>query len=102
MLEDFGCDLDRTYQDVPRLRAVTRDDHLAYVARSGAMVRMAGPLLSDDGESMIGSLIVLEAETLDAARAWAAEDPYARVGLFERVDVKGWRWLIADGAKRQV
>jgi hypothetical protein len=28
LLEDFGCDLDRTYQDVPRLRMVTSDGYL--------------------------------------------------------------------------
>ena len=28
MLKDFGCDLDNTYQDVPRLRAVTSDGYL--------------------------------------------------------------------------
>ncbi|RDI74850.1 hypothetical protein Gocc_1739 [Gaiella occulta] len=28
VLEDFGCDLERTYQDVPRLRMVTSDGYL--------------------------------------------------------------------------
>jgi len=28
VLQDFGCDLDETYQDVPRLRAVTSDAYL--------------------------------------------------------------------------
>lgn len=28
ILEDFGCDVDDTYQDVPRLRAVTSDGYL--------------------------------------------------------------------------
>jgi hypothetical protein len=28
VLEDFGCDLDETYQDVPRLRMVTSDGYL--------------------------------------------------------------------------
>lgn len=28
VLDDFGCDLDRTYQDVPRLRMVTSDGYL--------------------------------------------------------------------------
>jgi Phytanoyl-CoA dioxygenase (PhyH) len=28
VLSDFGCDLDNTYQDVPRLRAVTSDGYL--------------------------------------------------------------------------
>ena len=53
------------------LRAVTRDEHLKYVAAAGPAVRIAGPLLSDDGEKMAGSLLVLEMESLEAARAWA-------------------------------
>src|SRR5690349_7616504 len=28
LLEDVGCDLERTYQDVPRLRMVTSDGYL--------------------------------------------------------------------------
>src|SRR5258705_81228 len=28
VLDDFGCDLERTYQDVPRLRMVTSDGYL--------------------------------------------------------------------------
>lgn len=83
------------------LRAVTRDEHLKYVAAAGPAVRMAGPLLSDDGEKMAGSLLVLEMESLEAARAWADNDPYAKAGLFEISDVRPWRWTIAEGAPRQ-
>ena len=42
---------------------------------------MAGPVLSDDGETMIGSTFVIEFDSLDEAKAWAAEDPYAKAGL---------------------
>ena len=40
---------------------------------------------------MIGSLLVLEAETEAEVREWLAADPYAKAGLFANVDVKPWR-----------
>lgn len=83
------------------LRAVTRDDHLAYVIASGPRIRIAGPLMSEDGERMAGSFIVLEAETIDEARAWNAADPYTKVGLFGEVDIRPFNWTLADGAKRE-
>jgi len=83
------------------LRAVTRDAHLSYVAHTGESVRIAGPLLAEDGERMAGSFIVLEAETIDQARAWNANDPYMKVGLFESVDIHAFRWTIENGEKRE-
>lgn len=82
------------------LRQVTRPQHLAYVAASGTAVKFAGPLLSDDGEKMEGSLIVLEAADLAAARAWAEADPYAKAGLFAETKIKPWRFLIENGQPR--
>ncbi len=69
------------------LRQATRPDHLAYVAAAGGAVKMAGPFLDDAGQ-MAGSLLIVEADDLDAARAFSADDPYARAGLFERVDIR--------------
>lgn len=83
------------------LRAVTRDAHLSYVAHSGAKIVIAGPLLSEDGERMAGSLIVLEAETLEEARAWNENDPYTKIGLFGSVDVRPFKWTLANGEKRE-
>ncbi len=84
------------------LRAVTRDDHLAYVAASGDKIRIAGPLMSEDGTAMAGSFIVLEAASVEEARLWNANDPYTKVGLFGRVDVRPFNWTLADGRKREV
>ncbi len=83
------------------LRSVTRDEHLAYVLGSGEKIRIAGPLMSDDGERMAGSFIVLEAESIDEARAWNAADPYTKVGLFGDVDIRAFNWTLADGKKRE-
>jgi len=33
-------------------------------------------------------MIVIEAESLEAAKAWAAMDPYTKAGLWERTDIR--------------
>lgn len=60
------------------VRLSHRDDHIAYIKEPSPAILAAGPLLSDDGETMIGSLLVIEAEDLTAAKAWAANDQIGR------------------------
>ncbi|MGY6411883.1 MAG: YciI family protein [Alkalilacustris sp.] len=78
--------------DAQALRKDTREAHLAYVAETG-VVTQAGPFL-DDGEAMIGSLIILDVSDRSAAEAWAAADPYARAGLFASVTIHRWKKVI--------
>ena len=75
-----------------QIRLDTRDAHVAYLKSSGA-VSQAGPLLNEAGE-MCGSLVVLDVEDMDAARAWAGADPYAHAGLFESVELIPWKKVI--------
>jgi uncharacterized protein YciI len=72
-------------------RMDTREAHLAFLKDSEGL-RMAGPLV-EDGE-MRGSLLVIEAATLDAARTWAAGDPYKKAGLFAFTDIVEWKKVI--------
>ncbi len=74
------------------IRKANREAHLAHIAASG-VVEMAGPFLSDTGE-MCGSLVVLEVADLQAAKDWAAADPYAKAGLFQSVDIREWKKVI--------
>ena len=73
------------------IRLANRAAHLDYLKETG-VVEMAGPFL--DGEAMVGSLLVLEVETLEQAQAWAANDPYAKAGLFASVDIRAWKKVI--------
>jgi uncharacterized protein len=73
-------------------RKQNREAHLAYIEETG-VVSQAGPFLDAAGE-MTGSLIVLEVETRGDAEDWAAGDPYARAGLFEKVEIRAWRRVI--------
>ncbi len=57
---------------------------------------LAGPLPAIDSEDpgaagYIGSLIVAEFDSLDAARAWADADPYVKAGVYASVSVKPFR-----------
>ena len=72
-------------------RLDTRAAHLAYIEATG-IVKMAGPFL--EAGQMCGSLVVVEADDLAGAEAWAAGDPYAAAGLFERVSVTEWKKVI--------
>lgn len=73
------------------VRQENRAAHLAYIEATG-VVEMAGPFL--EGDAMCGSLVVLEVDSLDAAKDWAAGDPYAKAGLFASVDVREWKKVI--------
>ena len=72
-------------------RINARDAHLGWLQEKG-VVRLAGPLI-EDGE-MRGSLIVLEATSLDDAKSWAESDPYKAAGLFAQVEIIEWKKVI--------
>jgi uncharacterized protein len=76
------------------LRMATRAAHLAFIDSIRDRVRIAGPMLSDDGERMLGSLFILEADDLDAARALNARDPYTQAGLFGKVTIRPFRQVV--------
>jgi uncharacterized protein YciI len=79
-------------------RLVARPAHgarLQQLQNEGRLL-LAGPLPAIDSEDpgaagYIGSLIVAEFESLDAARAWADADPYVKAGVYASVSVKPFR-----------
>jgi len=74
------------------IRKANRAEHLAYIDSTG-IVAQAGPLL-DDNEQMVGSLVILDVETMAEAENWAANDPYAKAGLFSDVELVRWKKVI--------
>jgi uncharacterized protein YciI len=74
------------------LRMANREAHLAYANKTG-QVRLGGPFLDADG-NMAGSMLILEAADLAAAKTWATNDPYAKAGLFAQSDVRPWKMTV--------
>ncbi len=75
-----------------QVRLDNRDAHLAYIKETGS-VAQAGPLLNDAG-NMVGSLVVLDVADMRQARDWAENDPYAKAGLFDSVELIEWKKVI--------
>ena len=78
-----------------QVRMGAREAHLAYIAAHGDKAKIGGPFLDKDGQ-MAGSMMVIEAESLEAAHAFHDADPYKLAGLFDTSQVLPWR--VAAGA----
>jgi len=87
----------RDKPDAVSVRLANRDKHLEWAGEYSDRIAMAGPVLSDNGETMIGSTFVIEFDSLEDAKAWAKQDPYAKAGLFDRTEIIPFKWLIGNG-----
>jgi hypothetical protein len=76
------------------LRKANRDAHVAHLRRHIDNIVVAGPLLSDDGATMIGSLIVIDFADKAQLDAFLTDDPYAKAGLFQSVAVRPWKKVL--------
>jgi uncharacterized protein len=75
-------------------RQRVRDAHRARLRDPGAhalRVRLGGPTLDEAG-AMNGTLLVVEAEHIDAVRRFMAEDPYMLAGVYAALDIRPWAW----------
>jgi uncharacterized protein YciI len=76
------------------IRKAHRPEHLAYLQGLGDALKFAGPFTAEDGETMTGSLVVIEAPSLAEAREIAGGDPFAKAGLFASVEIRPWKWSL--------
>ena len=83
--------LDRA--DAGDLRARVRPAHKDYLAQVAERIAFAGPLLADDGQRMVGSLLVIDFADRAAALAWLSAEPFTRAGLYAGSQVHLFRNL---------
>lgn len=76
------------------LRKETRPRHLDWI-RNSKRQGLLGPFPVDGGAC--GSLLIVDGENIEDARAWARNDPYAIAGLFQNVDIVSLTTYINDG-----
>ncbi len=68
--------------DSGALRLRIRPEHKAYLALMADRIAFAGPLMAEDGQTMIGSLLAIDFDSLAAAEAWLADEPFTRAGVY--------------------
>ncbi len=83
--------------DAARVRERPADAFGAYLRDAAGhpdvIVHHGGPTLGDDGEADDGLVLVVEAPSPDAVRAFVADSPYGAAGLLAETRVRRWNWL---------
>ncbi|WP_445504081.1 YciI family protein [Microvirga sp. G4-2] len=76
------------------VRLARYEAHKAFLADPspyGVRIVMSGPLTTDDGATMIGSLFVVEAADRAAVERFNRADPFHDAGIWERVTITGFQ-----------
>ena len=73
------------------LRVRLRPEHKAYLAGVAERIAFAGPLVADDGQTMLGSLLVIDFADREAALAWLRDEPFTRAGVYASTQVHAFR-----------
>jgi uncharacterized protein YciI len=71
-------------------RAEVMPAHVAYLSTEPVKLVMSGPLTSDDGDNIVGSLYVFEAPDRAAVDAFQANDPLVQADIWETVEVRAF------------
>lgn len=82
-------------------RLAARPDHLARLnaLKDEGRLLIAGPFPAIDSDDpgpagFTGSLVVAEFDSLEAAKAWAEDDPYVAAGVYADVVVKPYKKVL--------
>ena len=80
--------VDRSDALPPRL--ANYEAHKAFLSdtsRFGVRIVMSGPLVADDGKTMIGSLFLVEAPSRAEVDAFHGADPFFAAGIWTKVTI---------------
>jgi uncharacterized protein YciI len=75
------------YADALPRRLATYDAHKAYLAAAAMKTVVSGPLVADDGVTMIGSLFIVEAASKADVVAFNRADPFAAANVWKTVEI---------------
>jgi uncharacterized protein YciI len=93
----LGADVD----DSLAARKQARPAHLARLQalNEQGRLKLAGPLPAIDAEDpgeagFTGSVIIAAFDSIEDAKAWAADDPYVEAGVYDTMLVKPYRHVL--------
>lgn len=73
--------------DVAAIRAATMPAHREYLAAQPIDVVMSGPLTNDAGDTVTGSLFMVEAPDRSAVERFQAADPFFQAGIWATSEI---------------
>ena len=89
----------KSKENTLELRAANKPQHDDYWASRMSALRFAGPMLSDDGATRLGQIIVLAVDSRADAEDIVLNDPFYKIGLFSSYDIRRFN-LSVDNAIR--
>lgn len=78
----------KSRENTSELRVATKPQHDEYWASRMEKLRFAGPMLSDDGATRLGQVILLAVDNRGAAEDIVLNDPFYKAGLFSSCDIR--------------
>ena len=72
-----------------------RLEHYEFLRRKRRDIVEGGPLTGTDGLPT-AMLVVIDRDSVEAARDWIAHEPYTAAGLFESVLIRQWHRVIPE------
>ena len=87
-------------EDGDALREKVYDAHREHLGRIKDRLMLGGPCPAGNGEARQGSLLVVEADDVAAARALAEADPFFKAGVWESVIVREFNAVIGAWAPK--
>lgn len=75
------------HADALPTRLANYEAHKAYLAGVDINILVSGPLIAEDGETMIGSFFLIESDDRSAVEAFNAADPFNKAGIWRSVTI---------------
>ena len=82
------------HENSEALRLENRPAHLEYVLSRADEVSVAGPVTSEDGAAMIGTVLILNVDSQAQAQDFVDNDPYNKAGLFADIRIHRFNHLL--------
>ncbi|WP_108660366.1 YciI family protein [Acuticoccus kandeliae] len=73
------------------LRMRVRPEHIEFLKANTHRLLGAGAKLSDDGETMLGTVYIVDTDSREEAESFVAQDPFSKAGLPGRIVATRWR-----------
>ena len=80
------------------LRTATKPAHDAYWNDYMSVLRFAGPMLSDDGSTRLGQVIMLAVDERKVAEDIVLNDPFYKAGLFASCQIRRFNLSVDNSA----
>lgn len=76
---------DKPGAEIARIRKETLETHLAHIEKTFEDILVAGPIFSDDGTSVCGSILIYKTSSQQAAQTMLEADPYYKAGIWQDI-----------------